>query len=101
MACPPIPDPFPDVAVHIKEPPWVGLEASNRSGPIGDQVAATAVAPAELRTKVGKLRIAAERGLVVAETVAGLGAGARGIFPFGFGRQPIRLAGQALQPRHI
>src|SRR5262245_16300550 len=48
MGCPTIQDPFPDVAVHIEESPWIGLVASNRSGSIGDQFATTAVAPAEL-----------------------------------------------------
>src|SRR5258708_124226 len=67
--------PLPDVAMHVVETKRIGLERSNRGGLPGVPFAAAAKA------------IGVALADLVAPRVGRGGAGARRVFPFGFGEQ--------------
>ena len=81
----PVRHPLPDVAVHIIQPPLVGLITPDRSGPAGDTVRTGRVPPRQVRAAIGVVRILAEFGLRIAKVVPRLRSGPGRVLPFRFG----------------
>ena len=71
--------PFPDVAVHVVEAERIGGERADRRRLLVVPLAAAAVA------------VGVALADLVAPGIGRLGAGARGIFPFRLGQQPVGL----------
>ena len=82
-------DPFPDIAVHVVEAERIGRERADRGG-----LPASHWLPQPLQLAL-PLPISSPQEYAVVR------AGARRVFPFGLGQQPVGLAGHAGQPGHI
>src|SRR5262249_33661991 len=82
-------DPFPEVAVHVVEAERVGEERADWRRLPAIPLTAAAVA---VGVPVPDL---------VAPGIGRAGTGARGVFPFGLGEQPVGPAGHSGKPCHI
>ncbi len=104
---PAIGDPFPGVAHHVEQAEGVGLELARRRGEdvairAQEHLGRIARLPGLRRARlVGDVGVATGLLARVAPRPCGQRAGARGVFPFGFRRQPVALAGELFQPVDI
>src|SRR5262249_1203304 len=82
-------DPLEHVTGHIVEAERIRLERSDRCGLLAVPLAAAAVAGGVLLANL------------VAPEIGGSGAGARRVFPFGLGEQPVYIAGHLGEPSDV
>ena len=88
----PVPAPFPDVAVHVVQPPGIGSETSCGHGTIAVLSAGKSV------IRIGSVVIGLRDGSVLPRGKRRCCSGPTGVLPFCFRREPVAV--RAAVPRH-
>jgi len=99
----PVSTPFPDIAVHIVEPPGIRGKTAHRSRKFKAVMADTCILlplqPVLRGIGVKNISHLQQRGRIIAAVIASSGSGTAGIFPLCLGRQAVFFSLFPAQPR--